>query len=141
MATLAFFLSMYALPFLNPWPVVTMVIGFLPFMLVKRLVDGRAGIEGSAVRRFGLASGALTFLILLTPIQELDSTRTDNPAGMSLVGLAFLAFLVWIRVRLKGQSSVAKSAFASTAAIPYAHKRVAWTPSVVLGNPLDAGLR
>lgn len=34
--------------------------------------------------------------VLLAPVQELDATRADNPAGMTLVGLATLVFLVWL---------------------------------------------
>jgi hypothetical protein len=32
------------------------------------------------------------FFVLLAPLQELDTTRTDNPAGMTVVGLAMLLF-------------------------------------------------
>jgi len=35
-------------------------------------------------------SGAVTFIVF-APLQELDATRTDNPVGMSFVGLTFLA--------------------------------------------------
>ena len=45
--------------------------------------------------RVALASGALAFFVLLTPVQEFDATRTDNPTGMTLVGLATLVFLLW----------------------------------------------
>jgi len=43
------------------------------------------------------------FFVLLAPLQELDPKRADNPAGMTLVGLATLAFLFglwrWVRQR------------------------------------------
>jgi len=44
--------------------------------------------------RLALAGGALMFFVLLAPVAELDATRVDNPAGMTLVGLATLVFLV-----------------------------------------------
>ncbi len=44
--------------------------------------------------RLAVASGALSFFVLLAPLAELDRTRTDNPAGMTVVGLAAVAFLV-----------------------------------------------
>lgn len=43
-----------------------------------------------------LAAGPLTMAILLAPLQELDPVRTDNLAGMALVGLGALIFLVWL---------------------------------------------
>ena len=76
-------------------------------VLVLWLVGGVAmvawalagGVWGDR-QRFSLVAGALGFMILLTPIIEFDSTRTDNPTGMLVVGLAFLIFLVFIGVRV-----------------------------------------
>ena len=50
-----------------------------------------------------LASGALSFLIILAPIQETDKNRIDNPAGMTLVGLAFLLFLIIIGIKVRSR--------------------------------------
>jgi len=46
--------------------------------------------------QFALTSGGLAFFILLTLLQELDKTRTDNPPGC-LVGSAFLVGLFLLR--------------------------------------------
>jgi hypothetical protein len=52
--------------------------------------------------QLALASGALSFFILLTPINELENaTRPDNTAGMSLVGLAMILFLAWLAWRIR----------------------------------------
>ena len=51
--------------------------------------------------QFALASGALSFFILLALLQELDKARPDNTTGMSFVGLATIAFLFWIAWRIK----------------------------------------
>jgi hypothetical protein len=48
-----------------------------------------------------LASGALSFFILLSPLVELDPNRADNTAGATLVGLATAAFLVWAARRVR----------------------------------------
>ena len=37
----------------------------------------------------------------MAPLAELDITRPDNPAGMTLVGLSTLAFLLWLRARTR----------------------------------------
>jgi hypothetical protein len=48
-----------------------------------------------------LASGALSFFILLSPLVELDPNRADNTAGATLVGLGTAAFLVWAARRVR----------------------------------------
>ncbi len=47
-------------------------------------------------QRLALASGALFFFVLIAPLQELDSTRSDNTSGMTLVGLAALVLIAWL---------------------------------------------
>ncbi|MCD6263651.1 hypothetical protein J7L60_04505 [Candidatus Bathyarchaeota archaeon] len=51
--------------------------------------------------KFALAAGAVAFLILLTPLQELDKSRPDNPRGMAIVGAIALILLLLMRRRLK----------------------------------------
>ena len=48
-----------------------------------------------------LIAGALTFFIVLSPLQEWDQARPDNTAGMSVVGLAVLAMLLWLGHRIR----------------------------------------
>ena len=67
------------------------------WVVLKRL---GAGILGSGRHQLALASGALGFLILLAPLQELDPARADNPAGMAVVGLAALILLAWMTRRM-----------------------------------------
>jgi hypothetical protein len=62
------------------------------------LLDWNAG---SWRHQFALAAGGLAFFILLTPLQELDTTRVDDPSGMMIVGLLFVIFLALIRYRAK----------------------------------------
>jgi hypothetical protein len=54
---------------------------------------------GSWRHEFALAAGGLGFLILLSPIAELDPSRLDDPSGMLIVGLLFAAFLAYVRLR------------------------------------------
>jgi hypothetical protein len=102
-ATFAFFFAFWGLPGLGvPVPVtlacaVALVAGVAG--LVWRMSHGGAWTDQ---HRLALAGGALLFLALLTPLQELDRTRPDNTAGMTLVGLATLLFLVWLRRRVHG---------------------------------------
>ena len=51
-------------------------------------------------RKFSLIAGAVAFLIALTPLQELDRGRPDNPQGMLIVGIAALILLLLLRRKL-----------------------------------------
>lgn len=101
-ATLAFFLTYWALPELG-FPVwgTLLVGGGLVLLLVVGLRRVSRGGAWTDAHRLALAGGALAFFALLGPLQELDATRTDNPAGMTLVGLVALAALVWLWWRVK----------------------------------------
>ncbi len=54
---------------------------------------------GTWKHELALAVGGLGFVILLTPIQEFDTSRIDDPSGMLIVGLMFTAFLAYVGVR------------------------------------------
>lgn len=67
-------------------------------------ISGNGAMWGG-IHQLALAAGPLSLFIPLTPIQELDVTRTDNPAGMTVVGLAALRFLLWLWRRVKGRQA------------------------------------
>jgi hypothetical protein len=94
-ATFGLFFCAWFLPNL-PLPPLVPIAGILILAacLVWRL--GRIATAGDWCdpQRLALLSGALTFLIVLAPLQELDKSRLDHPAGMALVGLAFALFLI-----------------------------------------------
>jgi hypothetical protein len=103
---LVFFLIHWVLPELKV-PVVLTVLSApfliaLVFRAVRRMSNGGAWDDR---HQLALASGALSFFVLLAPIAELDTTRADNAAGMAVVGLAAAVFLVWLwwRIRRKIQ--------------------------------------
>lgn len=100
-SALAFFLFYGAGPHLISQPAVLMVLGvvlvFALFSIVKRYNWG----ESTAYQKFALASGALGFLVLLAPLQELDKSRPDNPQGMIIVGLVALLLLILLGRRLR----------------------------------------
>jgi hypothetical protein len=48
-----------------------------------------------------LATGGLSFFVLLAPLQELGRARPDNTAGMAFVGLTAVGLLMWIGRRLR----------------------------------------
>ena len=97
-STIAFFFLHWIFPE-NGVPVpITMLAAISLVWLVFITVRNMSGEGGwSDEHKLALVSGALTFFILLAPISEFDPSRTDNPTGMTLVGLVALIFLIWLR--------------------------------------------
>jgi hypothetical protein len=93
-ATFAFFWGFYLVHTLIPLWQVGIFFGPALVLLFWKLLTRYDWKKPNEKHRFALASGALTYFIVFAPLQELDKTRTDNPAGMSLVGLAFLIGLI-----------------------------------------------
>lgn len=106
-----YFVLLYGLPALDA-PVfftigATVVWGTLLFFALQRWSgDGAWSDE----HKLALVSGALLFFTLLAPLQELDATRSDNTAGMTLVGLVVIAFLLWLRAQVRQRQSVDEAA-------------------------------
>ena len=103
--TLSFFLGFWLMPTLMPlWPIGTL---FGPALILLYIVLLRSyeWKEPTEKHRFALVSGALAFFIVFAPLQELDTTRTDDTAGMSLVGLSFLVGLILLGRHIWSASS------------------------------------
>ncbi len=99
--TFAFFFGFWLMPTVMPlWPI-GILFGPMLVWLYTLLLKDFEWKENSVRHRFALVSGALTFFIVFAPLQELDATRTDNPVGMSFVGLAFLIGLVLLGKQIK----------------------------------------
>jgi len=93
----------YVLPNLIPTqggPLLTIILGVA---LILVLITGlRFDWKNSTgLHRLAICAGSLLILILLAPIQELDKSRTDNPRGMIAVGLAAVALLLLLYLKIK----------------------------------------
>lgn len=99
---LAFFFGSWALPELGAPVWATMSYLILLAWAVWKIMR-RASGEGLwyDLGRWPAASGALAFFILLGPLMENDPSRTDNPAGMTLVAIAAALGLIWLRGRIR----------------------------------------
>ncbi len=101
-AATAFFLIAWALPGTGIHPIAA--VGGMALLaagtlgLLRRM---SAGTGWRAGRRLALAAGAMSFLILLAPLQQMDTKRPDDTSGMALVGLAAVALLFWLDRRLR----------------------------------------
>lgn len=97
-STLVFFFMHWIFPEIGVPVPLTMLATVSWVWLIFTAVRYMSGEGGwSDEEKLALVSGALTFFILLAPISEFDVSRPDNPAGMTLVGLAALFFLIWLR--------------------------------------------
>ncbi|MCP4538166.1 MAG: hypothetical protein GY832_13580 [Chloroflexi bacterium] len=76
----------------------TLVLPMATMWLLYKMSRGGAWNDK---HRLALASGVLMFLVLIAPLQELDTDRLDNTTGMTLVGLITFCFLVWLRRRVR----------------------------------------
>lgn len=96
----AFFLTFMALPYFVEDPFAVALLGaLLSFGIATYLM--RFDWKNSDLHKLSLAAGALSFLILLAFLQELDKNRPDNTIGMSLVAIFAIIGLVLLRRRVK----------------------------------------
>jgi len=108
-STLTFFAILWGFPSTRIHPVVAILCMAVLTVAVYWIVTnglGR-GILRSDLHQCALASGALGFLVLIAPIQELDPKRTDNTTGMMVVALATVILLVWLNRCVKHRSQTA----------------------------------
>ncbi len=105
-ATCTFFLVFWGLPNTKLPPVATMALGCVVLTAAAWLAlrwSGNGHLWADK-HRLALCSGALSFFILLAPLQELSNpTRPDNTAGMSAVGLVAAVGLWWLYRRVKNR--------------------------------------
>jgi hypothetical protein len=99
-STAAFFLIFWLSPHVFNHPITVMVLGIL---LVFGMLKFLAHFDWNNLNRLAIVGGALSFLIILAPLQELDVTRQDNPAGMTLVGLAAIIGLLLLKRKIRAK--------------------------------------
>lgn len=82
-------------------PIIVIVLGLMFVFGMLRFLKQYDWRLANDLHKFSLAAGAIALLIVLAPIQELDQTRVDDTTGMGIVGLAFLAGLLWLGWRIR----------------------------------------
>jgi len=107
-ASFAFFLGFYGLPSAVPWQLLMLYGPLLIFLMVRFLkrYDWRERVSDMHV--LALTSGALSWMIVFAVLQELDKTRTDTTMGMSIVALASVVGLIWLRFKVKKRLTVSQ---------------------------------
>ena len=107
LSTLVFFVLNWVLPHTQIPPLATMILVLLLLVLIRWRVRkySNQGFDQLNGFHLALASGALSFFILIAPIQEFDQSRIDDTSGMTLVGLAAFLFQFWLGIRLRKEDS------------------------------------
>jgi len=103
--TLSLFMLFMAGPYLIPQPPALIVLGIILVYAMARFLGRYAWNNKTLYHKFALVAGALGFLIALTPIQEFDASRMDNPRGMLVVGVIALILLMLLARKLRSQLS------------------------------------
>jgi lipopolysaccharide/colanic/teichoic acid biosynthesis glycosyltransferase len=127
-AALAMVLQIYAVPLVAPaWFTATLLTaGVLTVGALLVRWSGDRGRLTSAQER-GVLTGALGFFAALAFFQELNPARTDNPAGMSMVGACAIIFLYASSKRTGADFSAPVAPLRATAATAASKARPGYT--------------
>ncbi len=104
LGTFTFFFVYWVLPNTGVHPLIAIVAGVIHVAAVTWLVLRMSGNGGAwtELHRLGLVAGPMSLFIIVAPFQEFAATRSDNTAGMTMVGIGAAIFLLWLRRRVKG---------------------------------------
>jgi hypothetical protein len=101
MSVMAFFLLFMVGPYIVSQPIVLIATGVVFVLAIFSLIRRFDWNEKTLYHKFSFIAGALAFLIMLTPLQELDKSRPDNTQGMLIVGIIALLLLFYLRKKLR----------------------------------------
>jgi hypothetical protein len=87
-------------PHLIAQPIILLLLGVGFVLLIYLFLKQYNWNNNTLYSKFSLAAGVLLFLIILTPLQEIDQNRLDNPQGMLLIGIAALILLLLLRKKI-----------------------------------------
>lgn len=94
-----FFLIMYLVPFLLPIPAMNIIMMLLLTIVCERYFEKRIGSSQSLTHKWALFVGLETMFVAWTFVHEFAST-IPNTTGMSLVGISYIVFFIWLRRRI-----------------------------------------
>jgi len=101
LGTIGCFLLFAAGPHIVPFPGLVMALGVLLVWGFVWLLSRWNWTKDTLLHRLSVVAGGMSFFVVLAPLQELDTTRADDPSRMGLVGLAFLAGLLLMARRIR----------------------------------------
>lgn len=103
------FLTFGAGPYIIPQAPALVILGVALVLANASFLKRYQWNEKTLYHKYALAAGAVAFLIILSPLQELDASRPDNPRGMIIVGIVALILLVLLNRKLRPGRSTQKA--------------------------------
>lgn len=101
--SIGFFLMMYLVPALSPTPFFPIAMMIALTVAAARYFERNLGNGMNELHKWAMFVGLETMLVIMTFVHEL--TRSiPNTAGMSLVGVGYIIFFIWLRRRIIRQS-------------------------------------
>jgi len=95
------FLFFMAGPYFIDQSLFLMMLGLVLIFSIFNFIKKFDWNKKTLYNKFSFTAGALCFFIVLSPLQELDTSRTDNTQGMLIVGIVSLIMLLILRKNLK----------------------------------------
>ena len=95
-----FFLTMYLVPFLLPIPAVTIIMILLLTVACARYFEKRISVSGNPIHKWALFIGLEMMFVAWAFVHEF-APAIPNTAGMSIVGIAYIMFFIWLRKRIR----------------------------------------
>jgi len=93
-----FFLIMYLVPFLQPSPFIAIALMICLTTAAARYFEKNLGISGNDRQKWAMFVGLEIVFVGWTFLHEL--TPSTNTRGMALVGIAYLIFFIWLKMRI-----------------------------------------
>jgi hypothetical protein len=88
------------------FPLLIIICGFGIIYSIIKLFISYNWKNSTPLHLFAVSSGPLYIFIILTFLQESDKSRTDNTAGMGLIGIIALVGLALLWLKLKRNNAV-----------------------------------
>jgi len=101
-------------PYIIPHASALMILGLALVLANASVLRRYTWNDKTVYNKFALAAGAVAFLIALTPLQEFNGSRPDDPRGMLIVGIVALILLVLLNRKLKPPSQALNNRSRST---------------------------
>jgi hypothetical protein len=99
-----FFLIMYLVPFLQPSPFIAIALMICLTAAAARYFERNLGISRNDRQKWSMFVGLETVFVGWTFLHEL--TPSTNTRGMALVGIAYLIFFIWLRMRIDRRTEI-----------------------------------
>lgn len=97
-----FFLLMYLVPFLVPFPFIPIALMICLTVAAARYFEKNLGASGNDLHKWAMFVGLEIVFVGWTVFHEF-TPAIPNTRGMLLVGISYLVFFAWLRMRIRSR--------------------------------------